>query len=438
MNIKFKLLALPTLLLLTACGSSSSNAAMQDWGSDAIDESHRPSLNWLENFKAATIISANGSLSDALEECDQTAGADKYCVITVNDLTTAQSVEIFRSNTKIIGNGRSVPLMPSQNDNFIYIGDDTQNVIIQDLKIKGRSVGDNEIFGIVIEGKNINNIVIKNNLIYEFDSDENAHGIAVMGTGHNDAEAIRNVVIDSNTIHSMRTGSSESLVINGNVSGWQVSNNTIYDVNNIAIDAIGGEGISSKLTTDQHGRDLPGKVDAARYGFIESNTVNNMSTKDNPAYDSKESWAGAIYVDGGHHILIKDNKVSNSPWAYDVGAENCVESSHITLIGNTAEGSYYGDLLLGGYAKTGYLNDHTIDCNPNKTEDENEGHGYVRHITVKNNVFKTVTPTDKETTSRLIQFRTTNSILLESGIEAINDKGNGSVKGDDNSIKTKE
>ena len=37
----------------------------------------------------------------------------------------------------------------------------------------------------------------------------------------------------------MRTGSSESIVINGNVQRWEISDNRVVNVNNIAIDAIG-------------------------------------------------------------------------------------------------------------------------------------------------------------------------------------------------------
>lgn len=40
-----------------------------------------------------------------------------------------------------------------------------------------------------------------------------------------------------------------------------------------------------------------------------------MSVKTNPAYGRKESWAAAIYVDGGKDILIQENKIENSPWA---------------------------------------------------------------------------------------------------------------------------
>ena len=436
MIMDHKLFSLPLLLTLSACGGANTGINQEGWGSDSVEERFRPSLTWVDSFSSAKVIPAHGSLGEAIDTCDEVAGVNQYCVVAVSDSTTDAAVEIFRSNTKIIGLNRTTPLIPTKNGTFIYIGEDTQNVIIESLMLKGRTVGEDELFAIVVEGKNINNILIKSNLISEFNSDENAHGIAVLGTGITDKEAIRNVVIDNNTIHTMRTGSSESLVVNGNVSGWEIINNTIYDVNNIAIDAIGGEGVSTKLATDEHGRQLPGEFDAARYGFIEGNSVTNMSTKDNPAYGNDFSWAGAIYVDGGHHIQIKGNTVVNTPWAYDVGAENCLASSHITLTGNTASGSYYGDLLLGGYAETGYLDDKNIDCNPNNTDDEQEGHGYVRFITAKDNFFNTVKSVDVDTSNELIQFRTTNSVVVGTSVKPSHESGNGVVAGDENSIKT--
>lgn len=42
-------------------------------------------------------------------------------------------------------------------------------------------------------------------------------------------------------IYSLRTGASESMVLNGNVTGFRVSNNLVHDCNNIGIDFIGYE-----------------------------------------------------------------------------------------------------------------------------------------------------------------------------------------------------
>src|SRR5207302_909819 len=66
----------------------------------------------------------------------------------------------------------------------------------------------------------------------------NAFGIAVYGSSTTPAT---DIVIDSNNVHDLKTGSSESVVLNGNVTNFQVTNNTVHDNNNIGIDFIGFE-----------------------------------------------------------------------------------------------------------------------------------------------------------------------------------------------------
>jgi hypothetical protein len=214
---------------------------------------------------------------------------------------------------------------------------------------------------------------------------------------------------------------------------WEIKNNTIQNINNIAIDAIGGEGTSA--TRKKRGRVLPGSLDAARYGFIEDNIVRNMSTAGNPAYDNEESWAAAIYIDGAHHIKIANNSVENASWAYMLGAENCVTTRHITMTENSATGSTYGDLYVGGYTKKGFKRDKSINCNPKTSQDENEGHGYIKNITIKNNQLKS-SPTSESLVT--IEYRTTHAIIAEPTVEAVNAEGNGSARKDNNAIRITE
>ena len=404
------------------------------WGATALDEKFRPARAWMNNFSAVPDVVANGSIASAIASCDSVVGVKKYCVVEIGDNATGLPLEIERSNTKLLGVPGMQPLTSSKNGTFIYIGDGVKRVAIEGLDIEGHSAGNKEIYAIIVDGKSIRNIAILNNKIHGFDSNENAHGIAVYGTGATNAKAISNVIIEGNSVYEMRTGSSESIVVNGNVKKWEIKSNDVYDINNIAIDAIGGEG-TSPSRKNSSGRVLPGKVDAARYGFIEDNFVENMHTTDNPAYGRKESWAAAIYIDGGHHIQIKDNVVMNSAWGYEVGAENCLVSRHITMTGNSAEESYYGDLLLGGYAKKGFFKDKSINCNPNNTRDANEGHGYVRYLTIKENLFSS---SDTELDPISLQYRTTNAIIVEPGIEAVNETGNGSARNDENAVRITE
>ena len=404
------------------------------WGATPLAEKFRPARGWMANFSSTADVVANGSISDAIDACDDIVGSKGYCVVELGEGATGLPLEIYRSNTKLVGRAGMTPLESAKNGTFIYIGDNTKRVVIEGLDIAGHSAGNREIYGIIIEGENIKNIAILNNQIHDFDSNRNAHGIAVYGTASTNRRAIANVIIEGNTVHDMRTGSSESIVVNGNVKKWEIKSNDIYDINNIAIDAIGGEG-TSPAQENSSGRTLPGKLDAARYGFIEDNFVENMHTVDNPAYGSRESWAAAIYIDGGHHIQLKDNVVMNSAWGYEVGAENCLVSRQITMTGNSAEESLYGDLLLGGYAHKGFRADKSIDCDPENTLDANEGHGYVKYLTIKENLF---TSSETELDNVTLQYRTTSAIIIEPGVEAVNDQGNGSAKNDENAVRISE
>ena len=376
-------------------------------GAKPLDEKYRPDRKWINQFPTTAHVVATGSISKAIDSCDALVGKNNACVVKVNSSATGLPLTINRSNTKLIGSKGMSPLRSDKNEAFIRIGNNSQKIIIEGLNLQGHRVGHDEIYGIVVEGKNIRDILIHHNKIHGFDSDNNAHGIAVYGTGENDEMGVRGVIIEGNQVYSMRTGSSESIVVNGNVRRWEIKKNRVYNVNNIAIDAIGGEG-TSKKRKGSGGRIFPGEFDATRYGFIEDNLVENMSTLGNPAYDNKESWAAAIYIDGGHHISVTNNVVKNAPWGYEIGAENCLVSHQVTLTGNSAVGSAYGDLVVGGYAKGGYRENKSIDCDPSNTVDANEGHGYVEYITVKNNQFNSKNTKEEVVT---LQYRVGKSII---------------------------
>ena len=121
----------------------------------------------------------------------------------------------------------------------------------------------------------------------------NGFGIAVYGT---DAKTpITDLVIDGNEVHQLKTGSSESLVVNGNVTNFRITHNVVHDNNNIGIDVIGFERTAPDPAVDQ-----------ARDGLVSNNLVYNITSKGNPAYRNDESSDG-IYVDGGTRILIERN-----------------------------------------------------------------------------------------------------------------------------------
>ncbi|MFF4704787.1 hypothetical protein ACWC4D_29950 [Streptomyces sp. NPDC001288] len=172
----------------------------------------------------------------------------------------------------------------------------------------------------------------------------NAHGIAVYGDSP--TGAVRGLVIDHNEVDHLTLGASETVVVNGNVDHWRITNNRIHDDNNIGIDAIGYE---ETLPAKSRYTDL----NRARDGYIGSNVVENILSKGNPAYYSDGEWcdcADGIYVDGGTRITIDHNTVRHNDIGIEVAAENARGAAdHVTVAYNLISRSGYTGISTGGY-----------------------------------------------------------------------------------------
>lgn len=403
------------------------------FGATLVPESARPTRSWITVFDGVSPVAVSGSLQTAIDDCVS------VCVIEVDQIDLNDTVYINQTNIKLLGKvGNKITFSASATGSMFLIETGAENIIIEDLNIDGRVSNsgkerDPDVIGISVDGDSIANVQLIGNHIHHLDGKEGAHGIAVFGSGASEQTAISNIIVEGNQLNDLRTGFSESIVVNGNVKNWEIIGNSVTDVNNIAIDAIGGEGTSP--TRNDNGRIVPGIYDAARFGFIQNNIVTNMSTLSNPAYGSTHSFAAGIYIDGGHNILISGNTITNTPWAFEVGAENCVSTNHITIENNTSSLSRFGDLLIGGYAATGYFADTGINCDPLTSNDNAEGHGYTRFNTVKNNNFTSTSVLENliETTLRVL-----NTIIIESegNVMAVNEDG--VVTGDQNSIRITE
>ena len=168
----------------------------------------------------------------------------------------------------------------------------------------------------------------------------NAFAIAVYGTSTTPCGGI---VIDSNTIHNCRTGSSETVTLNGNVTNFQVTNNRVYDNNNIGIDFIGFEGTCPDPAQDQ-----------ARDGICKGNVVWNISSQGNQAYPNGDYSADGLYVDGGANITIERNVSYDNDIGVELASEHAGKlTSNITLQNNIVFSCRQGGLLMGGYAAGG-------------------------------------------------------------------------------------
>ena len=148
------------------------------------------------------------------------------------------------------------------------------------------------------------------------------HGICVYAK--NDLAPVKGLTIEGCEIYDCECGSSESLVLNGNIDGFLIAGNAVHDNNNIGIDMIGFEG-TAVHTDDQSNRN-PYDADFVRNGICRNNIVYNISTEGNPAYFEAGEYdpcAGGIYVDGGQNIEIYDNFIFNC----DIGLEVATEHS---------------------------------------------------------------------------------------------------------------
>jgi parallel beta-helix repeat protein len=170
-----------------------------------------------------------------------------------------------------------------------------------------------------------------------------AHGIAVYGTGSTDATAIHDLLVDGCEVDHCKLGSSESVVINGNVRNFSVTNNVIHDNNNIGIDLIGYEGTSPVEA-----------VDRARQGLVAGNLVYNIDTNGNPAYRNStggfDASADGIYVDGGTNSVVERNTVHHCDIGIELASEQAGKlADAIILRSNLVHDSLVAGLAMGGY-----------------------------------------------------------------------------------------
>ncbi len=185
---------------------------------------------------------------------------------------------------------------------------------------------------------------IRDNRIHDIRG-QNAMGITVYAT---EPAAISDLVIDGNEIYDCEPATSEALTLNGNVDGFVVSNNWVHDVDNIAIDCIGGE---SDIQ--------PNDAKVCRNGTIRGNRVERARS----SYGG--GFAAGIYSDGGRDLVIENNVVTECDVGMEIGAENGgIVSTGIVVRNNLIYANDKAGLAFGGYAShTGRVNGCTFTGN---------------------------------------------------------------------------
>jgi len=267
---------------------------------------------------------------------------------------------------KIDGKGLPVPngqwgLITIENKSYI---------IINGFEIRNFSTSSAKYvpLGIFIFGAG-SHIQITNNHIHDIVTTAkgcaaNAFGMTVYGTKA--PESINHLTISGNEIDHTMTGCSETLSVNGNVENFSITNNLVHDVNNIAIDAIGYEGVAP--VGAMCGSEL---CDRARHGEISGNTVYNITSNHNSAYgpgtNNHSYGADGLYIDGGTQIIIERNLVHNTDIGIEMASENpgadapgVEKADYITARNNVVYHSNSVGITIGGYAKGKGGTDH---CN---------------------------------------------------------------------------
>ncbi len=280
--------------------------------------------------------------------CNTVAAGDTVCIeagtykgkITVPTSGTSGAyitIQNYKNDTVII-DGSS-----GSGDGVINITNKSY-VRIKGLEVCNNTSGDPPI-GIYVSGYG-SGIEILDNKVHNIASPRDAHGIAVYATSG--TKSINGLVIDGNEVYDCQLGSSESVVVNGNVDGFRITNNRVHDNNNIGIDCIGFEG-----TADSN--------DQARNGIVSGNTVYNITSKGNPAYGN-DTCADGLYVDGGTHIIIDRNRVYNCDIGIEVASEHLNKvSDYITVRNNVVSGcGLYGLYFGGAGSRNGYAQNCTF------------------------------------------------------------------------------
>lgn len=256
------------------------------------------------------------------------------------------SFQSYPGQTAVIdGTGLSV----TDTQGLINIVGHLSYITVRGFEIRNYTTSSSDLVpcGIWITGSGTG-VRILNNLVHDItttsEENGNAFGISVYGTSQT---PIRKLVINGNEIYNMRTGNSETLDVDGNVTNFRITNNLVHDNDNIGIDVIGYEGVG------------PVGYDEAMHGVVSGNTIYNISGITNPGegfgYD-----ADGLYCDGCAYVTFERNLLIN----VDYGIETTSEHSHCQANGTEWSG-------------------------PNNTGTAARGKSpcYGRYATVRNNVF---------------------------------------------------
>jgi Right handed beta helix region/Protein of unknown function (DUF1565) len=262
-------------------------------------------------------------------------------------------------------------------------------VRIEDLEIRNYHTAEHRLtpLGISVTGSGTHIELLHNNVHHieqTFQGRDapgrggNGFGIAVYGTDAN--TPISELVIDGNEVHHLQTGSSESLVVNGNVTNFRITRNTVHDNNNIGIDVIGFERTAPNPAVDQ-----------ARDGVVSENLVYNITSRGNPAYGNTQDSDG-IYVDGGTRVVIERNVMHDVDFGIELASEHKGRAtSYITARNNLIYHANTAGVSIGGYDPERGRTEHCTIVNNTLYDNDTAGTGsgeFQMQYNMQDNAFK--------------------------------------------------
>lgn len=230
----------------------------------------------------------------------------------------------------------------------------TSSVTIDGLTISNKIANGSKAIWILANSgatANLNNITIKNcvvtnigwisNNLSSIPANSGIVANAIKVDGGNASYAITNVKLENNQVSNCATGWGEAVTLTGNVNGFSVSGNKVYNIANIGIVAAGNYTSTGATSNNQ-----------ARNGTIALNEVYNcMSAVANSA---------GIYIDGALNCTVQRNKVYNCGVGLAVGAEQNTatgnggqSTGHIinnnVVYNNVITGAIFGGVIGSGY-----------------------------------------------------------------------------------------
>ena len=229
-------------------------------------------------------------------------------------------------------------------------------------------------------------VQLLNNLVHNITTTSekagNAFGIAVYGTA---TTPITQITISGNQVYNLKTGNSESVNVDGNVTYFTVSNNVIHNNDNIGFAAIGGEGVG------------PAGYDRASYGEVSGNTIYSISGIKNPG-EGNSYDADGLYCDGCEYVVFERNLVHNCDLNVEVAAEHGgLNGSYVTVRSNVLYAASTVGISIGGYGNC-TVGDRGSD-----------------HVVIVNNSFYN-NNTKNQGAEFQIQYRADNTNIFENNI----------------------